>query len=165
MWRRFLLKNLVGSPEVDSGVLDAFSQNPKLGMIIAQHWKPVRPWIRWLGNFKEAKRLLRRMDISLTRRHRMISRLVHVLGANGGSRPLLNLNLSLLDFPEKPVPIDGTILHTIERLFLFSCEAEGLIWIKIADPSLFSCHRGIIPVYNRDILIKLVEERRAWLTG
>ncbi|MFL6463506.1 MAG: rhamnan synthesis F family protein, partial [Bryobacteraceae bacterium] len=71
VWRRFLLKNLVGSPEVVSSVLDAFSHNPKLGMIIAQHWEPVRPWIRWLGNFKEARRLLRRMDISLTRRHRV----------------------------------------------------------------------------------------------
>jgi len=166
VWRKFLLKNLVGSPEVVSSVLDAFSQNPKLGMVVAQHWEPVQPWIRWLGNFKEAKRLLRYMDISLTRRHREDLPSGSMFWTRTAALlPLLDLNLSLHDFPEEPVPIDGTILHTIERLFLFSCEAEGMIWIKIADPDLFSCHRGIIPVHNRDILIKLVEERRSWLTA
>ena len=31
--------------------------------------------------------------------------------------PLLNLKLDWDDYPEEPLPYDGTLLHAIERLF------------------------------------------------
>lgn len=43
----------------------------------------------------------------------------------GALRSLLNLNLTLEDFPEEPVPVDGTILHALERLYPSFCQASG----------------------------------------
>ena len=40
-------------------------------------------------------------------------------------RPLFDLKLSWDEYPTEPVPIDGTILHAIERLLPLIAEHEG----------------------------------------
>ena len=40
-------------------------------------------------------------------------------------RPLLELGLGWDDFPEEPVPYDGSLLHAIERLLPFVVEGAG----------------------------------------
>jgi lipopolysaccharide biosynthesis protein len=39
--------------------------------------------------------------------------------------PLLGLGLGWNDYPDEPVPIDGTILHALERLTPFACHLAG----------------------------------------
>lgn len=43
-------------------------------------------------------------------------------------RPLLNANFTFEDFPIEPVPIDGTMLHAIERMIAIICENQGYGW-------------------------------------
>jgi lipopolysaccharide biosynthesis protein len=43
----------------------------------------------------------------------------------GALRPLLGLRLDWSDYPIEPVPIDGTILHAIERLLPFAAGHAG----------------------------------------
>jgi lipopolysaccharide biosynthesis protein len=40
-------------------------------------------------------------------------------------RPLFELNLSWSDYPEEPIPHDGTLLHAIERLLPFVVRHTG----------------------------------------
>ena len=40
--------------------------------------------------------------------------------------PLINLNLDWDDYPEEPMPIDGTSLHAIERLFSLVVSVSNL---------------------------------------
>ena len=40
----------------------------------------------------------------------------HVLVSSDALQPLFDLKLKEEDFPEEPLPIDGTIAHAIERL-------------------------------------------------
>lgn len=49
----------------------------------------------------------------------------------GALRCLLNLNLRLEDLPEEPVPVDGTLLHALERLYPSFAQASGFAtgWI------------------------------------
>ena len=39
--------------------------------------------------------------------------------------PLLELNLDWSDYPEEPLPKDGTMLHALERLLPFAAAREG----------------------------------------
>jgi lipopolysaccharide biosynthesis protein len=39
--------------------------------------------------------------------------------------PLFDLKLGWDDYPEEPVPIDGTLLHAIERLLPFAARHAG----------------------------------------
>jgi lipopolysaccharide biosynthesis protein len=40
-------------------------------------------------------------------------------------RPLFELGLSWDDYPEEPVPYDGSLLHAIERILPFVAESAG----------------------------------------
>jgi hypothetical protein len=51
-------------------------------------------------------------------------------------QPLLDLNLSVDDFPEEAGQTDGTTAHAIERLFFISAEIAGFRWIKAAGGEL-----------------------------
>ena len=40
-------------------------------------------------------------------------------------KPLFDLNLTEQDFPEEPLPVDGTIAHAIERLPVYIAWSQG----------------------------------------
>jgi lipopolysaccharide biosynthesis protein len=40
--------------------------------------------------------------------------------------PLINLNLNWDDYPEEPLPYDGSILHALERLLPLTLSLTGL---------------------------------------
>lgn len=56
------------------------------------------------------------------------------------SRPLFELGLSWDDYPPEPLPIDGTILHAIERLLPFIAQHEGY---RIASSHVTGVVRGV----------------------
>jgi lipopolysaccharide biosynthesis protein len=136
VWRRYLLHNLAGSPAIAGSILTAFQRDPHLGIVMAQHWPPLRGRLDWGGNFHIARGLARRMGIGLTPGH--------VLDFPSGSmfwarpaalRPLLDLHWRAEDFPEEAGQRDSTAAHAAERLFLFVCEAAGYRWAKVSDPT------------------------------
>jgi lipopolysaccharide biosynthesis protein len=50
--------------------------------------------------------------------------------------PLLDLKLDWDDYPEEPIPDDGTILHALERLIPFSAGKVGLTWSTVHIPGV-----------------------------
>jgi lipopolysaccharide biosynthesis protein len=134
-WRRYLLHTLTGTPAIAASILYAFQHDPRLGIVMAQHWAPLRGRLDWGGNFFIARGLARRIGIRLSP--------AHVLDFPSGSmfwarpaalRPLLDLHWRSEDFPKESGQRDGTPAHAIERLFLFACEAAGYRWAKVCDP-------------------------------
>jgi lipopolysaccharide biosynthesis protein len=49
-------------------------------------------------------------------------------------RPLLDLGLDWADYPNEPVPYDGTILHALERLLPFVVRASGAAVLGVRAP-------------------------------
>ena len=41
-------------------------------------------------------------------------------------KPFVDLNLTWEDYPDEPLPTDGTHLHAIERMLTLSCYQQGL---------------------------------------
>ena len=142
-WRRYLLRTLAGSPAITGSILEAFRSDPRLGIVMAQHWDPVRIWINWGDNFFVARDLARRMGIGLTPAHSIDFPAGSMFWARPAALgPILDLGLRVEDFPDEPVQDDGTLAHAIERLFLFACEAAGYRWVKCALRLLYLSRYG-----------------------
>jgi len=135
-WRHYLLHTLAGSPAIAGSILTAFERDPRLGIVMAQHWPPLRGRLDWGDNFVIAQGLARRMGIGLTQAHMLDFPSGSMFWARPAAlRPLLELTWRAEDFPEEAGQRDSTAAHAAERLFLFVCEAAGYRWAKVCDPA------------------------------
>jgi len=125
LWRSFCIENLLGGKHAMMDViLGQFARNSKLGIVF-----PCDPNIFDLWRFKNrplAIALLERMGIETE----LPKELFFPMGTMFWARtdaiaPLLQLDLDWSDYPPEPIPIDGTILHAIERLFPVVAQHRG----------------------------------------
>ena len=138
-WREHLYKNLLGSPEIVSGILEILS-NKKVGVVFPQYFTPIRISVNWGENYLNTKNFLRRLGIEMDNRH--------LIEFPAGSMfwfkpkalaPLFDCGLTFDDFPEECGQVDGTLAHAIERAFLFIVETSGFSWVKVtSDEKKFS---------------------------
>ncbi len=148
-WRHFLLENLIGTSEVVRSVLYAFDRNPKLGIVAAQHFEPMRHWTNWGGNFPMAAGLANRMGFSIDEHAPLDFPSGSMFWARTAAlKPLLDLNLRTEDFDEETNQKDSTLAHAIERLFFYVAERAGFDWVKISRPEIFEHTPAIIEVEN-----------------
>ncbi len=146
-WRHFLLENLLGTPEVVTSILYAFDRNPRLGIVAAQHFEPMRHWANWGGNFGIAERLAKRIGFELSALDPLDFPSGSMFWARSAAlKPLLDLDLKTEDFDEECNQKDATLAHAIERLYFHSCEHAGFDWIKVARPELYEHTPAIIGV-------------------
>ncbi len=152
-WRHYLLESLCGSAEIVKSVMTIFEENPKVGMIAAQHFEPMRHWINWGGNFQRANQLAGRMGFQLDPNAPLDFPSGSMFWARSASlRPLLDLNLSLDEFDEENGQVDATFAHSIERLYFHVCEHAGFDWVKITRPELTTRTPSIRAVRKREDL-------------
>lgn len=165
-WREKLFGSLAGSPEVVRSVQEMFAAAPSLGIVFPQHHEPIRQFVHWGENFEATRRLGERMGVAL----RPFGALDFVSGSMFWARPraldgILSLGLNLSDFPDEAGQIDGTIAHAVERLFLFSCEAAGLSWAKVAAPEFYADRRTIARIGSREELLRFLATRLVIMTA
>jgi glycosyltransferase involved in cell wall biosynthesis len=123
-WRNFLWENLIGGrARAASAAVSALSADPGLGVIF-----PEDPNLcGWDLNKDIATDLARRMG-----RTAPLPRFpdwpngTMFWARQEALAPLFALGLSWADYPEEPVPVDGTVLHALERLIPFAAEQAGL---------------------------------------
>jgi lipopolysaccharide biosynthesis protein len=137
LWRYLVYETLLGSPRVVSGILSAFAQEPRLGIVAAEHFFPSRGGIQWGDNFAAAAQLAGRMGVSLDPRAPLDFPAGSMFWARSAAlAPLLALDLSPEDFPPEEGQTDGTLAHAVERLYFHACELAGMSWMKICRPEL-----------------------------
>ena len=133
-WRDYLLQTLLGSPQTVNSVVEAFERLPQVGMIVPQHYAPLRRLIGWTMNYAVALKLARGMGFVPARHTTLDLPSGSMFWARSAAlKPLLDLHLAMEDFPEEAGQTDGTTAHAIERLLLYICERAGYTWMKIAD--------------------------------
>jgi lipopolysaccharide biosynthesis protein len=122
-WREFLWQNLVGElyPMVDI-VLARFAAEPELGLVFPED--PHLPG--WADNFKIASGLAQRMGI----KEPLDPFFEFPVGTMFWARttalaPLFDLRLGWDDYPDEPLPTDGTMLHALERILPFVSRHAG----------------------------------------
>lgn len=142
LWRYLVYETLIGSPTIVSGILSAFAQEPRLGMVAAEHFFPSRGGIQWSENFTVAAHLARRMGLSIHRGSPLDFPAGSMFWVRSAAlAPLLALDLSAEDFPVEAGQTDGTLAHAVERLYFHTCERAGLSWTKV-------CRRELLYAYD-----------------
>jgi lipopolysaccharide biosynthesis protein len=113
-WREFLWQNLVGPKHAMADtIIHRFAEDPKLGLVF-----PEDPHlIGWDANLAIAAGLAARLGLSKP----LPTHLDFPVGTMFWARPealasLFELQLSWDDYPDEPLPADGTLLHALERL-------------------------------------------------
>jgi hypothetical protein len=134
-WRPYLLETLLGSEAIVRSVFEAFVADPKLGMVAAEHFDPVRHQIGWGWNFPASRKFAEELGIRLNMEEKIDFPSGSMFwGRSAALRPLLDRKLQVEDFPEEAKQLDGTLGHVIERMYFFVCEKAGFRWLKVIRP-------------------------------
>lgn len=122
-WREFLWQNLIGGlhPMMDR-IVAAFEHDDSLGLVF-----PSDPHlVGWDDNRELAADLAVRMGWLGPLPDHFDFPLGNMFWIRPAAlRPFLDLDLDWGDFPEEPVPYDGTLLHALERLSPIACHVAG----------------------------------------
>ena len=114
-WRQFLLENLLGGesgPMADT-ILARMNKDASIGMVF-----PDDPNIvGWGANLAFAEPLAARVGLEKLPEYFVFPVGTMFWAKASALAPLLDLNLSWDDYPEEPLPYDGSSLHALERLF------------------------------------------------
>ena len=131
-WKKTLWENTLGSKAYIYNILECFEKNKKLGML----FPPEEPRLRfrnnralWCDDFHNTLRLARKMDLSCDLRE---SRQPISIGTafwcrSKAIRKLMDFGWKEDDFPDEPMPVDGTISHAIERIFPYVAQDAGFV--------------------------------------
>jgi glycosyltransferase involved in cell wall biosynthesis len=127
-WRNYLLDTLLGKPSEVAEIFDLFARDPKLGLVFAED----RHAIGWSKNRALSEALADR----LTPRPRLPDYPLFPLGNMFWARPaavqpLWAAGLEFDDYPSEPLPVDGTVLHAVERILPAICESTGHGWCTV----------------------------------
>lgn len=122
-WREFLWQNLVGDvhPMLDT-IMARFAQDARLGLVF-----PEDPhMVGWDANLDIATALAQRMGIAEPLPPFFDFPIGTMFWARTAALlPMLKLRLGWNDYPDEPLPYDGTMLHALERLLPFSAQHAG----------------------------------------
>lgn len=125
-------ENVLGSKEYVENVIDLFEENSRLGVLCPP--KPTHgPYIlsllgTWEKNYYNTVELLEKLGIEVP-----IDKFKVPIAPHGSCfwfrteavRKLFEYNWDYEDFPEEPLPIDGTISHAIERCYAYVAQDAG----------------------------------------
>lgn len=123
-WKRFLYANLLGGESsMADTIVQRLSEDQTIGLVF-----PDDPnLLGWGENLPYAVDLARRLGIAERLPKTAFNFPVGSMfwARTAALRPLLELGLGWGDFPEEPVPYDGSLLHAIERLLPLVVEGAG----------------------------------------
>jgi len=123
-WYQFLLENLLGgkSEAMADKILSEMNDNASIGIVCPDDPNVVG----WGANRPVAESLAGRVGL-----HKLPEHFVFPVGTMFWARasalaPLMKLKLDWDDYPEEPLPYDGTSLHALERLFSLVLSVNNL---------------------------------------
>ena len=123
-WRNFLWEQLLGGehPMMDH-IMEAFEFEAQLGLVFAED-----PHLNdWDHNVEVVQDLAPKLDLTQALPQHFDFPIGNMFWCRAAVlRPLLQLDLSWDNYPEEPLAVDGTIIHTIERLLPFLAESRDL---------------------------------------
>jgi predicted HAD superfamily hydrolase len=134
-WRSYLFEMLLGSEERIKAILSLFQKDYSVGIIYPEAFVDAPYWgATWLGNKGLAKRMHERMNIRFDPDEYLEFPAGSMFWARTLSlAPLFQLGLTYDDFPIEDGQHDGTLQHTIERIFTIIVHSQGYRHVLIQD--------------------------------
>lgn len=127
VWREYLYKNLLGSKMVVDEIMCMFENNPKIGLIFPQNIDIIQGAVQWGSNRELAKELMNKMGLSDNLpEDDIIFPAGNMFWAKFDAvKQIFTNDYSDSDFPDENDQTDGTIMHAIERLWLYLVKENG----------------------------------------
>lgn len=133
-WRNFLWEHLIGGANAAADAcLAAFEADPGLGLVFPED----AHLHGWDSNLELAESLARKMGRAAPLPKAFEWPLGTMFWARRAAlEPLFDLGLDWADYPSEPLPMDGTILHALERMIPFAVEQAGFGYVTSHIPEL-----------------------------
>jgi glycosyltransferase involved in cell wall biosynthesis len=124
LWYQFLLENLLGGKTrtMADTILAAMKDDESIGMVFPDDPNVVG----WGANRQFAEPLAARLGLAQLPRYINFPVGTMFWARTRALIPFMNLQLQWHDYPEEPLPYDGTVLHAIERLLPLTLPAGQL---------------------------------------
>jgi glycosyltransferase involved in cell wall biosynthesis len=133
-WRTFLYENLVGGrAAMLDEIVAAFAAKPDLALV-----SPEDPHLNdWDLDRADGEALARRFGLTTPLTTHFDFPLGTMFWARTAAlRPLLEAGIVWDEYPKEPLPIDGTMLHALERLVPFVVAESGGTYAKTVVPGV-----------------------------
>lgn len=131
-WRHFLWQHLVGpaAPVADI-ILERFAAEPDLGMVFPEN----DFLVGWERNRDLAAALAPRLGLTTLPEHIEFPVGTMFWARSAALKPLVDAEFTAADYPHEPLPIDGTMLHALERLLPLVVESAGFRYMTTYFPN------------------------------
>lgn len=128
-WRNYLINGLLGSERRIRHVFNVFLKNSSVGIVYPDTFEGVPYWAHsWLKNRGIALSLASRLGVDINHRSYVDAPMGSMFWARVDAlKPLFDLKLRYVDFPEEQGQTDGTLQHAIERFFVLAANREGYV--------------------------------------
>lgn len=135
-WRRYLMDNLLGSPDHVKSIISLFEEDQHLGLVFPPFYSEVTIGKKWRGNKSSVVKLLKRCDIEM--------RLPQTPDFSAGTMlwyrtealaPLFNTEMEYSDFEDEKGQLEGTLMHAVERALVYVAQSRGYTIKKILAES------------------------------
>jgi hypothetical protein len=156
-WRRDLYDKLLGDAKLPQAVIEAFRLNSALGMIAPQGHL-IAGELYWGANATRVYGLAKQLGYEGPLEPFSFAAGSMFWIRNRALKPILNLDLSLVDFEPDARQVDGTLAHALERLFPIAAKMGGY---RVADTRVLQ-YSARTPDYlrSKDELAYLSERSR-----
>ena len=125
-WSEYLSEYLLRDTVVTTGMLNLFAENENLGIYYPTSFWMMPSWVNhWTVNKPHCKKWLEQFDMQPE-----TDFINYPVGSMFWGRPkalkqLLDHDYQYNDFPEEPLPNDGSMLHALERMIGLLAEKNG----------------------------------------
>ena len=125
-WRKYLLKNLMGSPEYVNGIFSLFGESPELGFVMPDVYPVIKEYVKWDGAKSSVEQIIHQMGLEVDLPEEPIFSTGNMFWARTEAiLPIFKQNYSMEDFPEEKGQLSLTLAHSIERLWVYLMKAQG----------------------------------------
>ncbi len=130
-WRDNICVNLLGSKEYICNVLNLFEENSEIGLAVTPQpeGEYLYAWYgdSWYSNYQNTCDLAKRIGVLSSIDREVPNRALGTVfwARTKAINKLLNYDWNYSDFPEEPMPNDGTISHAVERILPFVAKDAG----------------------------------------
>jgi hypothetical protein len=167
-WLEELLNCLIGKRDRVWALMQAFQQDPDLGLVMPQPPRVIRPFVHWGANFAVATLLVN--TVWRDRNLEIAAPLVFPPGMMFWARPQALLPLAdavaaMDPLPLEPLLHDGTPLHAIERLTAHACEVAGMHWALATTTSAPAASSGTVEATGSQRLSVWQAQPQAYIEG
>lgn len=169
-WGDYLYNALLGSKEQIKKIFTFLNEDTQYGIVYPQNFYLLPYWANtWTANKFLASYWLPHLNIKFFPNGYFNFPAGSMFWAKSKAlSTLFNSNITINDFPKENGQNDGTLAHTIERLFALSCQQNGFLPVIIKDSNFKSWSPWRFDQYlsrNRSLFQNIINSNKIKVIG